>query len=59
MIGLKSARDRGRMGGRPKGLSEKLNEAHVVLKHYISRMNLHLYKYLRTRNIRMGSLNNS
>jgi DNA invertase Pin-like site-specific DNA recombinase len=47
MAGLKSARDRGLMGvDVQKDYQKKLEELHAVLKHYISRMNLHLLKLL-------------
>lgn len=70
MAGLKSARDRGRMGGRPKGLSEKakrsacsaealykqneLTSTEIAAQLDISKTTL--YKYLRTRNVKIGSL---
>ena len=70
MAGLKSARDRGRMGGRPKGLSEKakrsacsaealykqneLRSTEIAAQLDISKTTL--YKYLRTRNVKIGSL---
>lgn len=73
MVGLKSARDRGRMGGRPKGLSEKakrsacsaealykqneLTSAEIAAQLDISKTTL--YKYLRTRNVKIGSLSKS
>lgn len=45
MAGLKSARDRGRIGGRPKGLLEKAKRTvQVALKHYTNKMNLRLMK---------------
>lgn len=68
MAGLKSARDRGRMGGRPKGLSAKakrnacsaealykqneLTSAEIAAQLNISKTTL--YKYLRTRNVKIG-----
>jgi len=73
MAGLKSARDRGRMGGRPKGLSVKakrnacsaealynqneLTSAEIADQLDISKTTL--YKYLRTRNVKIGSLSKS
>ena len=73
MAGLKSARDRGRMGGRPKGLSEKakrsacsaealykqneLTSAEIAVQLDISKTTL--YKYLRTRNVKIGSVSKS
>ncbi len=45
MAGLKSARIRGRMGGRPKGLSEKQNVSHALLKCCIIKTNLKPMKY--------------
>lgn len=73
MAGLKSARDRGRMGGRPKGLSEKakrsacsaealykqneLTSAEMAAQLDISKTTL--YKYLRMRNVKIGNISNS
>jgi DNA invertase Pin-like site-specific DNA recombinase len=72
IAGLKSARDRGRMGGRPKGLSEKakrsacsaealykqneLTSTEIAAQLGISKTTL--YKYLRARNVKIGSLSN-
>ena len=72
IAGLKSARDRGRMGGRPKGLSEKakrsacsaealykqneLTSNEIAAQLGISKTTL--YKYLRARNVKIGSLSN-
>ena len=72
IAGLKSARDRGRMGGRPKGLSEKakrsacsaealykqneLTSTEIAAQLGISKTTL--YKYLRVRNVKIGSLSN-
>lgn len=69
MAGLKSARARGRLGGRPKGLSEKAKrtactaEALYKQKELTSdeiaeQLNISkttLYKYLRSRNVKVGS----
>ena len=69
MAGLKSARARGRMGGRPKGLSEKARktactaEALYKQKELTSdeiaqQLNISkttLYSYLRSRNVLLGS----
>ena len=73
MAGLKSARDRGRMGGRPQGLSEKakrsacsaealykqneLTSIEIAAQLDISKTTL--YKYLRARNVKIGSLSKS
>lgn len=71
MAGLKSARDRGRIGGRPKGLSEKAKRnagiAEALYKQneltsdqIASQLNISkttLYKYLRIRNVSIGSFN--
>jgi DNA invertase Pin-like site-specific DNA recombinase len=73
MAGLKSARNRGRMGGRPKGLSEKAkrsaSSAEALYKQneltsdeIADQLNISkttLYKYLRTRNVKIGSLSKS
>lgn len=67
MAGLKSARNRGRMGGRPKGLSEKAkrsaSSAEALYKQneltsdeIADQLNISkttLYKYLRTRNVKI------
>jgi len=72
MAGLKSARDRGRMGGRPKGLSEKAKRSagsaealykqnELTSDEIADQLNISkttLYKYLRMRNVRIGSVNN-
>lgn len=69
MAGLKSARARGRMGGRPKGLSEKAKKtacvAEALYKQNILTSNeiaqqlniskMTLYKYLRVRDVEIGS----
>jgi hypothetical protein len=69
MAGLKSARARGRMGGRPKGLSEKAKKAAFTAEAlYLQRkltsnemaeqLNISkttFYKYLRSRDIVIGS----
>lgn len=73
MAGLKSARARGRMGGRPKGLSEKakrcacsaealykqneLTSDEMATQLGISKTTL--YKYLRMRNVKIGSMANN
>ena len=70
MAGLKSARARGRMGGRPKGLSEKakriactaealyvqneLKSDEIASQLDISKTTL--YKYLRARNVKIGEV---
>jgi len=70
MAGLKSARDRGRMGGRPKGLSEKAQRCagsaealykqnELTCDQIAAQLNISkttLYKYLRFRNVRIGGL---
>ena len=69
MAGLKSARARGRMGGRPRGLSEKakriacsaealyhqneLTSCEIADQLNISKTTL--YKYLRIRNVKIGN----
>lgn len=69
MAGLKSARARGRMGGRPKGLSEKAKKAACTAEALYLQKELTsdeiaeqldiskttLYKYLRSRNVAIGS----
>ena len=69
MAGLKSARARGRMGGRPKGLSEKAKKAACTAEALYLQNELKtddiaeqlgiskttLYKYLRTRNVQIGA----
>jgi len=69
MAGLKSARARGRMGGRPKGLSEKAKKAACTAEALYLQNELKtddiaeqlgiskttLYKYLRTRNVQIGT----
>ena len=71
MAGLKSARDRGRMGRRPKGLSEKAKRSassaealykqnELTSNEIAAQLNISkttLYKYLRVRNVRIGSAN--
>lgn len=68
MAGLKSARARGRMGGRPKGLSEKAKKAACTAEALYLQNELKtdeiaeqlgiskttLYKYLRARNVQIG-----
>lgn len=68
MAGLKSARDRGRMGGRPKGLSEKAKRVACTAEALYTQNELKpneiatqldiskttLYKYLRVRNVKIG-----
>ena len=68
MAGLKSARARGRMGGRPKGLSEKAKRVACTAEALYTQNELKsddiasqlgiskttLYKYLRVRNVRIG-----
>jgi DNA invertase Pin-like site-specific DNA recombinase len=70
MAGLKSARARGRMGGRPKGLSEKAKKAACTAEALYLQNELKtddiaeqlgiskttLYKYLRARNVQIGAL---
>lgn len=69
MAGLKSARARGRMGGRPKGLSEKAKKTACTAEALYLQNELKtddiadqlgiskttLYKYLRTRNVQIGA----
>lgn len=69
MAGLKSARARGKMGGRPKGLSEKAKKAACTAEALYLQNELKtddiaeqlgiskttLYKYLRTRNVQIGA----
>ena len=69
MAGLKSARARGRMGGRPKGLSEKAKKAACTAEALYLQNELKtddiaeqlgiskttLYKYLRARNVQIGT----
>ena len=69
MAGLKSARARGRMGGRPKGLSEKAKKTACTAEALYLQNELKtddiaeqlgiskttLYKYLRTRNVQIGT----
>jgi len=69
MVGLKSARARGRMGGRPKGLSEKAKKAACTAEALYLQNELKtddiaeqlgiskttLYKYLRARNVSIGA----
>ena len=69
MAGLKSARARGRMGGRPKGLSEKAKKAACTAEALYLQNELKtddiaeqlgiskttLYKYLRARNVQIGA----
>ena len=69
MAGLKSARARGRMGGRPKGLSEKAKKTactaeSLYLKNELKTDDIAdqlviskttLYKYLRARNVQIGT----
>jgi DNA invertase Pin-like site-specific DNA recombinase len=69
MAGLKSARARGRMGGRPKGLSEKAKKVACTAEALYLQNELKtddiaeqlgiskttLYKYLRTRNVQIGA----
>ena len=68
MAGLKSARARGRMGGRPKGLSEKAKRVACTAEALYTQNELKpneiaaqldiskttLYKYLRVRNVKIG-----
>lgn len=68
MAGLKSARARGRLGGRPKGLSEKAKrtactaealyqQKELTSNEIAEQLNISkttLYKYLRLRNIKIG-----
>jgi len=68
MAGLKSARARGRMGGRPKGLSEKAKRVACAAEALYNQKELKpdeiaaqldiskttLYKYLRVRNVKIG-----
>lgn len=68
MAGLKSARARGRIGGRPKGLSEKAKKVACVAEALYLQNELKtddiaeqlgiskttLYKYLRARNVQIG-----
>lgn len=68
MAGLKSARARGRMGGRPKGLSEKAKRVACAAEALYNQNELKpdeiaaqldiskttLYKYLRVRNVKIG-----
>ena len=70
MAGLKSARARGRMGGRPKGLSEKAKKVACTAEALYIQNELKtddiaeqlgiskttLYKYLRERNVQIGAL---
>lgn len=70
MAGLKSARARGRMGGRPKGLSEKAKRLACTAEALYTQNELKsdeiasqlgvskttLYKYLRVRNVKIGEL---
>lgn len=70
MAGLKSARARGRMGGRPKGLSEKAKKVACTAEALYIQNELKtddiaeqlgiskttLYKYLRARNVQIGAL---
>ena len=69
MAGLKSARARGRMGGRPKGLSEKARKTACTAEALYKQKELTsdeiaqqlgiskttLYSYLRSRNVLLGS----
>jgi DNA invertase Pin-like site-specific DNA recombinase len=69
MAGLKSARARGRMGGRPKGLSDKAKKTACTAEALYLQNELKtddiadqlgiskttLYKYLRTRNVQIGA----
>jgi len=69
MAGLKSARDRGHMGGRPRGLSEKAKRIACTAEALYKQNELAsdeistqlgiskttLYKYLRIRNVKIGS----
>jgi len=69
MAGLKSARARGRMGGRPKGLSEKAKKVACTAEALYLQNELKtddiaeqlgiskttLYKYLRARNVQIGA----
>jgi DNA invertase Pin-like site-specific DNA recombinase len=69
MAGLKSARARGRMGGRPKGLSDKAKKTDCTAEALYLQNELKtddiadqlgiskttLYKYLRTRNVQIGA----
>jgi DNA invertase Pin-like site-specific DNA recombinase len=69
MAGLKSARARGKMGGRPKGLSEKAKKAACTAEALYLQNELKtddiaeqlgiskttLYKYLRARNVQIGA----
>ena len=69
IAGLTSARARGRMGGRPKGLSEKAKKAACTaealylqkeltsdeIAEQLSISKTTLYKYLRSRNVLIGS----
>jgi DNA invertase Pin-like site-specific DNA recombinase len=69
MAGLKSARARGRMGGRPKGLSKKAKKAACTAEALYLQNELKtddiaeqlgiskttLYKYLRARNVQIGA----
>ena len=69
IAGLKSARARGRMGGRPKGLSEKAKKAACTAEALYLQNELKtddiaeqlgiskttLYKYLRARNVQIGT----
>jgi DNA invertase Pin-like site-specific DNA recombinase len=69
IAGLKSARARGRMGGRPKGLSEKAKKTACTAEALYLQNELKtddiaeqlgiskttLYKYLRTRNVQIGA----
>jgi len=68
MAGLKSARARGRMGGRPKGLSEKAKrtactaealykQKELTSNEIAEQLNISkttLYQYLRSRNVKLG-----
>ena len=69
MAGLRSARIRGKMGGRPKGLSKEAQrkaciaealyaQKELSINEIIQQLNISkttLYKYLRTRNITIFS----
>ena len=69
MAGLESARARGRQGGRPKGMSEKAKQVACVAEALYKQKELTsdqisnqlniskgtLYKYLRSRNVKIGA----
>lgn len=71
MAGLEAARNRGRVGGRPKGLSEKAQRTALIAEKLYQENLLSvseiakslgickatLYKYLRSRNVKIGVYN--